>query len=159
MSPLLEDFSPHSGCHNRKLDLKVCPRPFPAVPHLVLFLIKFMRTTATFEGQGWHPLKGTDFTFTGKDSRQEDISSSKTESDSGKQRTAESRQILSPAEVISLTYSRIIWFHECQNRLIMTFNTRKDFYTQMCDVSNLMLTDVMRLPVRQLLIFPNSFCC
>lgn len=36
-----------------------------------------------FEGQGWHPLKVTDFTFTGEDGHQEGASSSKTESDSG----------------------------------------------------------------------------
>lgn len=29
---LLEDFSPHSGCHDRKLNLQMCPLPF------VLFL-------------------------------------------------------------------------------------------------------------------------
>lgn len=43
ISRLLEDFSPHSGCHNRKLDLQMCPLLLRYPPTLLslLFLIKF----------------------------------------------------------------------------------------------------------------------
>lgn len=51
-------------CQNRKLDLQMCPRPFPAVLQPLLLLIKFMRTTATTVwGSGLAPLKSDWFYF------------------------------------------------------------------------------------------------
>lgn len=59
---------------------------FPLLLSRILFCSAsslWERQPRPFEAQGWHPFKVTDFTFTGKDGHQEDVSSSQIESDSG----------------------------------------------------------------------------
>lgn len=51
ISHLLEDFSPHFGCHQRKLDLQMCPLLLSCSPRLSplsLFPIKFTQTRSKY---------------------------------------------------------------------------------------------------------------
>lgn len=93
-------------CQNRKLDLQMCPRPFPAVPQPLLFLIEFMRTTATIIWEsGLAPLKSDWFYFHGEGrSSGRSIKFKDWVRLRETQRSAESWQPLGSVEVISLTH-------------------------------------------------------